>query len=208
MINNMKNKKLFITIIIPLLLTLNLFPSIQSNNYCRKEIIPKGGFTKKIYEINAASSFEYGLKIGEKYRFKYKFLDFFTRYLKTTDENKKDINKQLRSLEKYYPEYIEELNGLSASTNIKLERLIEIQILLSNFFGGNCVVTLSTGPATKNNQTFVSQNWDVAAYSYSKYLVSLYTFMPHIRRIGTNYRYVYLGIPILDEIFLMNEKNV
>jgi len=204
----MTNKKIFIIIIVFLLLSLNLFSSIQSKSSSKSYLNLEFKLKEKSIMITASSSYEYGLKIGEKYRIKYKLLDFFTSFSRNNNIDKNFIKAQLNSLENYCPEYIEELEGLSASTNIRLERLFEIQILLSKIFGGHCTVTLSTGPATKNNQTFVSQNWDASARGLYKYLIRLCTFTPHIRRIGTNYRYVYIGIPILEEIFLMNEKGL
>ena len=205
----MSLRKILLLLIIFSLISISFLPIIDSltiNNIRESHL--RGNSGQSIVYIETSSPYDYGFKAGKIYRLKYKLLDFLFRFIKNDVSTENNIRDQIISLEKYCPEFIEELKGLSASTNIKVERLIGIQNLLSSFLTAHCTVTLSTGPATKNNQTYLSQNWDVYAYGFTKYLVSLYTYVPHIRRIGTNYRYVYLGIPVIGEIFLMNEKGL
>lgn len=183
-----------------------LFLGLALTSTVGSRIIDEKPKIDSIVFLEASNSYNYGFKAGNMYTFQYKILDLLTRFL---DRDKSSDNElRISSLETCCPEFLEELKGLSDSTNIRIERLLEIQVFLSKFLSGHCTVTLSTGPATKDNQTYLSQNWDVYGYGLTKYLVSLYTYMPHIRRIGTNYRYVYLGIPVLSEIFLMNEKGL
>jgi hypothetical protein len=114
------------------------------------------------------------------------------------------------NLEQTYPSYVEELQGLSYSIGIPIETLLALQGYLTTKIGSECTVTASTGPATKNNQTFLTQNLD----TYSPFNLELYLFRLfftknyRIHNVASHYRYVYIGVPILFEYPLLNEKGL
>jgi hypothetical protein len=161
------------------------------------------------------SSYNYGMQIGLRYTTQYRLLTIFCSRLCKNDFKKKNSN-QLNNYEKmirtYYPEYFEELKGLSHATNINIDKLLTVQLILFANQHPECTVTLSTQKATKNNQTFLTQNWD-AKYTNPIVFITRLFFTTHVKIHRVNfstdhYSYVFLGIPILHEILLMNEKGL
>lgn len=215
------NKKCMVLFTIVLFLILAIAPGINSKTI---PVETTKTFFKDKSELtvnclDASSPYDYGLKTGRQFRLQYKLLDILTHLLNKASVDERDIEKQISSLEKYCPDFLEELKGLSQGCNIKIERLLSIQKFLSYYMGRHCSVSLSTSPATKNNQTFLAQNWDVDLIPFGLPILPLiHRWFSYRLRIGpkpffiheikNHYRYVHLGIPILYEIFLMNEKGL
>jgi hypothetical protein len=136
---------------------------------------------------------------------------FNTFYEPTLREQSiKMARTQKGTLEKTCPSYVEELHGLSDSLGIPIETLLALQGYLTTMIGGECTVTASTGPATKHNQTYLTQNLD----TYSPFNLELYLFRLfftknyRVHDVATHYRYVYIGVPLLYEYPLLNEKGL
>lgn len=95
------------------------------------------------------------------------------------------------------PFFLDELKGLSSSVNIKLERLLFLWNSLYSMLGGECTVTLATGKATKNNETFLTFNLDSTPAGMGIFGVMLHRLFIYkfwIVRINTlNYKYAFLG---------------
>lgn len=162
-------------------------------------------------DITPISSYDYGKKMGKNYCATYQFINLFCSLLRPTIN--KHLNPQIQSyisiLKKYSPYYFEELQGLSFSTKIPVERLLLLQSFLSYHFPNRrCTITAATPPATPNNQSYLTQNWDIFAFSPLVPLTRFFTYFPHINTDQSGYRYVYLGVPVLYEIPLMNEKGL
>jgi len=87
-----------------------------------------------------------------------------------------------------------------------------MSVLKNNFLNLGCTTTLSTGKATKNNDTFLTQNFDVVGDLHN--YIDLLTVPPVLGKIriaktkGENYNYAYWGIPSLFEIPIMNEHGL
>ncbi len=193
-----------------LLISVSFLPAIDGLIMDNGELSVGNNSEKSIIYIRASSPYDYGFKAGKLYRLKYKILDLLFLFTKNDNSIEESVEDQISSLEKYCPDFLEELRGLSDSTGIKIERLLEIQRYISSIFRTQCSITASTSPATKNNETFLTQNWDVEApFLFIKLIyTSIKTYFPHICHITSNYKYVYLGLPILDEIFLINERGL
>jgi len=168
-----------------------------------------------IINIGASSSYEYGLKAGKLLKKEYQSLDnLVTRLAKKIDSSQENIENQIKDMEQYCPFFLEELRGLSASTNIKLDNLISLQNKLCSLFDGECTVTLSTGPATKDNETFLTFNIDSSVDGIKDFLFStlstrILSLKCWIARIDTmEYRYAFWGVPVLFEWPFLNEKGL
>ena len=117
-------------------------------------------------------------------------------------------------MEQYCPTFLEELKGLSAGTNIKLDKLLILQNRLYSLFEGQCTVTLSTGPATKNNGTFLTFNIDGGFNGIKEIILSyifhvVLTLRFWVVRVNTDeYKYTFWGIPILYELPFFNEEGL
>lgn len=158
--------------------------------------------------LEKTSSFDYGLNIGRRFKFHYYFIDFIVRFLKKVKIDKKTIQEQQNTLKNYFPSALNEFEGLSASTHIKLERLIYLHNFLHYILGDNCTNILATGKATKDNNTFLIQNLDgniVEAIILRFFSLKICVVKPFD---SNSYRYAYFGIPILFEIPLLNEKGL
>jgi len=168
----------------------------------------------KICSINASNPYDYGFKMGKILNTFYRFLNNFVFTSERTKINESHIKDQIKDIEKYCPFFLEELKGLSASTHIKLENLIILQNKLSSLSDDQCTATLATGKATKNNETFLTFNIDAHADNLGATIHSIligrsFSEKLWVVRINTmRYRYVFLGIPIIKELPLLNEKGL
>jgi predicted choloylglycine hydrolase len=157
------------------------------------------------------TSIEYGKKMGKNYFATYQFINqLFTIFYPRAEKNQESrVQNQIDIMEKYCHSFLEELQGVSFSTRIPIERLVLLQSLLSYHYSHrHCTITGATSPATRNNQSYLTQNWDIFAFSPLVPLTRFFTYFPHINTDESGYRYVYLGIPVLYEIPLMNEKGL
>lgn len=167
------------------------------------------------YEKNCF--FDYGFKTGKKYNQQFKLVNILSNFLIKNKISNSKIKDHIDFLKENYPFFLDELKGLSKSLNTNLGRIVGLQINLNKFlsteFQHQCTATISTGKATNNNMTYLTQNIDNGLNSFSKIItVVLLRFIilnPSIVRMNTlRYKYVYLGIPILWEFPLMNEMGL
>lgn len=217
-------KKILTIFMIFLLIGINSFPLIDSKIIQpNRKILPQESL-ESVSFINASSSFDYGWKAGIHYRLHYKIINLLLELIIKDEISHNYIENQINTMKQFYPSFLKELEGLSKSTGIKIERLIAAQILLSELFGGACTVTASTGGATKNNETYLTENYDTnfdyeSSFKYKLFkifiipLVRSYTWLwnrfINIARPGPQYfKYAFLGIPIIGEITLLNEKGL
>lgn len=196
-----KNKMLAGGIVF-LLLVMVLIPSVESISM------------RRISESDESSFFENGVTAGRQYRVLYRFLDVCAGVKLSSRVSDEEIREHLGLLEEQYPFFFEELRGLSFSTHIQMERLVALQWFFMTQFGGACTTTLSTGDATKFNETFLTQNYDMTIDFNQCPLLSLVGCFfvlrnCHIVRTNTlRYRYVYWGVPVLYEVPALNEAGL
>ena len=203
-------KKIIAIIIIGLFIGLAILPA-NSSEFSQMKLKRKNILYNSEMYYEADSDFEYGKNIGRRYYLAFNVLSKLAFRLLKKEEQRIFLNNaehQKKQLEKYCPMFLDELKGLAASTNIKIERLIVLQLYIASL-SNECTITASTGPATKGNQTFLTQNFDMSIFSPQVLIFRLFfTKKYHIHHISNNYRYVYIGIPILYEYPLLNEKGV
>ncbi len=203
------NKKIISFIILIFFSTPLLNQNVAYSNSPDKNL----GSEESIIYLDACSPYDYGLLVGKQFRAQYKLLDMSSRFLRNNNMNKEEIQEQINNIEKYCPFFLEELKGLSSSLGLKIERLIFIIKSIAYLFTNSCTTTSSTGPATKNNETFLTQNLDQGVNHISNFLGLIFqrlsSYKIKIVKINTiNYRYAFLGTPILLEYPLMNEKGL
>lgn len=168
----------------------------------------------QIQIIDASSPYEYGFKVGTLYAAQYRFINVIVRIFEKRKIDRVCIEKQLKSIEQYFPFVGEELKGLSKSTNIELHRLFLLQSTLFSVCNGQCTTALATGKATKYNETFLIFNIDSSVDGIRDILLStilhrVMSLKSWIVRIHTmNYKYAFWGIPILFEYPFLNEKGL
>ena len=166
--------------------------------------------------FDASSSYDYGYKAGKLLKLQYRLIDLIARFTKINNINKQKIEEQIQFLKQHYTFFLDELRGLSASTNIKLERLLYLKDFLRSL-GGSCTTMLATGPATKNNETFLIDNLDcnissvksiIGAFIINRLFISRKFWIKDISYSELYYKYLYRGFPILMEFPIMNEKGL
>jgi len=176
-------------------------------------------FKSRVYDFNepvnhlcASSHYDYGLKVGKRFRLQYKLLDILSGFLNNDKVSDNEIKDQINDLERYCPFFLDELKGLSSALNIRLEKLFSLQNLFYSVFSGECTATLATGKATKNNETFLTFNLDTTASGkgiFGILLYRLFTYKSWIVSINTlNYKYAFFGIPVIYEFPIINEKGL
>jgi len=207
-------KKLLAICIILMFFGIALMPAINSktNNFGNQIRLFNDKSEESIVNIQASSPYEYGLKVGRRFRLMYKIIDFLADFVKKIQVSKSDIKNQINDMEKNCPFFLDQLKGLSDSLNIKLERLIYLQNLFLSIFNHECTVTLATGKATKNNQTFLTFNVDTRigiGETISTILHRMFSLKCWIVRINTiRYKYAFWGIPVIYEFAFLNEKGL
>jgi len=175
---------------------------IKPQKINKKELIP---IENKIVHIHANSFYDYGYKVGELILFN-KTLNLFFRAL-VNHINKKNRTENLE-IHKYAPFYNEMLNGFSDRLKITLNQALLLQDQISKSLNSEaCTITLSTGPATKNNETFLSQNFDNDPLSSLIWFIGLSRIF-YIAHIENYYSYSFIGIPIFLECRILNEKGL
>lgn len=206
----MITKKVLAFFTISLFIGLTILPAIDGRITNTKNIITffNDKSEIKIQSLDASSPYDYGLKVGRHLGLQYKLIDLLTRITNKHSTNTKDIKEQINDMEQYCPFILEEFKGLSASTHIKLERLLYLQKLLYSIFDRGCTTTASTGNATKNNETFITQNIDATGRGIGAFLNRLLYSKLRIKKTTIRYKYVFYGIPILYEIPILNEKGL
>jgi len=182
----------------------------QSTTEQKQDAFLKEIIKNQVICFNEFSPYEYGFKTGRDFNFEYRLLDVLFKFTK----NKKEYTQnQLTTMKEQFPFFFEELKGLSDSTNIKLERLISIQKYLNIILDKGCTTTLSTGKATKYNETFLTQNLDQGTKGFGSYLsiliLRLFTLKCNIMTRNTiRYKYAFWGVPVLHEIPFLNEAGL
>ena len=156
--------------------------------------------------INAQNHYDYGFKAGKKYFFIYKILNLLSNFMIKT-QIEYNYTKLLENLSIYSPWVVEELQGLSNSTNIEIKKLLNIFNLFT--INDGCTVILATGNATKNNETFLAQNIDIKITNIkSTFVRQIYRLLTNIFVVADiqteNYSYIFYGIPVFYEVPLMN----
>ena len=201
----MFGKKIMIVTTLFVVIQLLIMPLINSQK------IDSINLEKELHLQTYSSSYEYGFNNGKNHRQLYRLIDIIVNFIDKKGLKEEELSNIIELIETYCPMFLDELKGLSDSTNIKLERLISLQHSLYTIFGNKCTTTLSTGNATKNNETFLTQNWDVNAKGSLFYilLLRLLSYKINIVRIKTmNYSYAYIGFPIIYELPLFNEMGL
>jgi len=207
------NKKILTILITVILLILTNFSIVHSELTNTKisqaeQIIGLDFYNEKQNKLY----FEYGRKTGIENYGLYQLIVKFA--LNKIEKNNKlyyinEINNIKYTLKKYSPFYLEEIRGLSQGLNIDIDKLVKVQIYLASLLKNECTTTLSTGSATLHNETFLTQNYDTKYYDFINPIIRLFfTRIYHKNAIADGYDYIYLGIPILYEIPLMNEKGL
>ena len=186
---------------------------ILSSNTCVYVSSVSSASNTTLLEIDAAvSSYEYGKIIGCRFYLMFHFMCALFNMITPSciKENIfKNVEQHKKTIKQYCPSFLEELQGLSESLNIKIDALLALRLHLTTF-GGECTVTASTNPATKYNQTFLTENLDVnSRFNLATSLFRLFfTKKYRIHNVKSDLKYTYLGIPILFEYPLINEKGL
>lgn len=203
------NKKICSTLIIFMFIFLVFNPIISSNgtkiDNSRKILKPF------VFKISADSAYDYGYKVGQKFRIFYIILDKISKY---TDNNSDKENPSYYefNLSQINCEFgKDEIRGLSDAINRGTEEILQKFNYLKSFFSNMCTVIASTGKATKNNETILSQTIDINFQTqnrintlYSR-LMTNFCFVVDIQGC---YSYSFIGIPILLEFPMINEKGL
>ena len=218
----MKLKSLAVVIIL-LFIGLSISPSTNSSilDINNKKMFFQNEAELSINTFEASSPYDYGFKAGKTLNGLYRLIDTFVRFIRDCKIDNGYIENEVDAMKTYCPYILEELNGLSASTNIKLERLLYLKYFLNYYIEERCMTFACTGPATKNNATFIVQKIDTSNCHYklplSKILTLVMQRLIHSRLFWvkdetpyypSNYKYVYYGIPLLFEWPLINEKGL
>ncbi len=117
-----------------------------------------------VLSIRAESNYEYGVAVGEIFGGAYESaIPLIKAFLKSrgmnTGEAMEKAERHASVLEKYYPEYLERLEGLSSSTGIGLLELLTIKMAMPSMLTG-CTTTASAPPATSDGQVYITWNFD------------------------------------------------
>lgn len=208
-----KRKAIFILFLFLGLTLFQMLPS-QSANKFNSNRATINNVLDSITYIEASDPYDYGLKVAKLHRPTYRLLNFITILLSKNNIDQKQAENQLISLKKSSPIFYEELRGLSDGLNIKINRFVNIAEFIPSVCSRGCTATISTGKATKNNDTFLTFNLDSSIDSirniiFTYFLHRVMSYKVWVVKINTmQYRYAFWGIPIIYELPFINEKGL
>ncbi len=124
-----------------------------------------------------------------------------------------EVDKQIALLKKNLPSFFQELFNVSIGAHIGLQKLMAMQIVLGRYMDKACTVTAMTAPATGDNHTYMTQNFDLNMFDLLKPIFRFFfTRKPRLHEFRQDhnppYDYMYLGIPVIFEVPLLNEKGL
>ena len=94
-------KKIIVTCIVILLISLAAIPTINGNTNNSKLLEGLSQSQSEDYEnyIEASSPYDYGLKVGRQFRFQYKLLDIIAGFTKNDKISEEDVENEMRLIE-------------------------------------------------------------------------------------------------------------
>ncbi len=214
--------KVYSNSVLVLLLFLMIFTpitnafSVKTNIFKNKDLFKlEKEHSTDIVCVEGNSHYNFGFNIGRKYGFMYKSINFFTKLFRKENTNDDaELTNHVIFLKNSCPQIYQEIKGLSDAIGISVERIASLKKSLQPFLRHGCTVTASTGNATKNNETFLTQNMDLYRHEFKSFYFRLLfskLWIPHLwvkKYKNFEYSYVILGIPIIAEKPLMNEKGL
>ena len=171
---------------------------------------------KDIGYISSDNLYDYGYKVGRMLKKQINIKNVFENFFQKIQIEQEKITEITDNYEKTYPLFFNEMQGFSKGIDLDLNSCIFLHNFMSQYLvqiGKECTSTLSTGKATKNNETFLTQNVDqelkgIGKNIYFFFLRSI-TFKLWIVDVkSVKYMYCYFGIPIIFEFPLLNEKGL
>lgn len=172
-------------------------------------------------------NYKFGIDVGDKFSHFYHII-VLTCFNLQTLKNKENLLLKANALKEKYQEYapdlIDEYKGLSESTGIAINKLIATNIFIKSIIKSGCTTTISTGNATLNNDTFLTQNIDITLKNDNAFLNKLK--IPSIAKIllikitrmmlkfyflkgsSSGNKYMILGLPGIYEHIIMNDKGL
>lgn len=178
----------------------------EEYNMNYKEDIP-------VVEIKAKTDFEYGLKEGKFLKEYYGdgIKALYNAWKEKVVTMEKEAKQHVKTLQKYYPSFLERLQGLSDALCIPLLHLVALDLMFPSIFMKKdaCTSAAIAAAATKDNQTYISWNIDVN-YLY-KIIFSRYLSPPPLIICNITGKYKYVKFGILPSIFgfgFLNEKGL
>lgn len=203
------SKKIGGCCIVCILIFMTFSPILESTT-----ITDEQGFKSDFLTNKSNSFYSAGVQAGQDYYPMYQLLQKYSQFGTNDKVTDGEITSDLIMLQEQYPFFYDELLGLSSSTHLSVHQLLAIQRFLQVSLGGACTTTLSTGPATKENQTYLTQNFDMGGDFNHYPLVTIFTTKIFLRNLHFNkintlrYRYAYWGIPVLYEVYVLNEQGL
>jgi hypothetical protein len=176
----------------------------------------------KVNYIKASSDFEYGKKAGRMYAPIIKILPSVAPMRLKMMDMPLPSPDHASYLEDNYPEMLERLDGIQASTKVKSEQLILLGMAFNAFLGkggAGCTTSASAPPATVGEEVLLTWNLDFS-YKYKTFLPDLISDpevdkpevlgMPlfFVRDIEGHNKVFCLGIPGVLEMPLINDKGL
>jgi hypothetical protein len=106
------------------------------------------------------------------------------------------------TLTEYFPEQLERLRGMSMALSIDPVEAIALSMFLNK--GQQCAQGASAPPATKDNQVYLTWNFETLMAARPLFILPLFSI---VENPGV-YKFCFLGLPYFFGVPLMNEKGL
>ena len=155
------------------------------------------------------ADYEYGFSLGQQWKQLYRLvLDISWKpFNLVTDDPLQAARKHVEALQKYYPEQLARLQGLSDAIEIDLLKVVAASIYLPPLFLKGCTTSASAPPATKDGEVFLTWNLDLWPFWGLKQLVVTIPPLSVVSPPEKN-SYIIFGIPLIAGIGLLNEEGL
>lgn len=107
-----------------------------------------------------------------------------------------------RTLEEYFPEQLERLRGMSQALSMDPVETVALSMFLNR--GQQCAQGASAPPATKDNQVYLTWNFETLMAARPLFILPLFSIVEN----PGAYKFCFLGLPYFFGVPLMNEKGL
>ena len=153
-------KKMLATVVV-ILLAMTQMPAIISETLIENnERFLTNSFDSRIICNNFESPYEYGEWVGENLAAWFSGFNFEDLIGEDNISIELEWLKSIKDTCDIANFSYEELKGLADALDINIEDVVYLQKLMDSIVSEECTTTLSTIPATKNGETFLTKNMD------------------------------------------------
>ena len=155
-----------------------------------------------IGNVEAYNFFEDGYTLGKNFKEGYSTIVKEAKQYSFYEKAKELSIGHKEDLARYYPEYLERLDGIARAAGVSTKDLIAATFVLN--LGPKCAQAGVAPPATKDGQVYLSWNFESALMARPLFTIPFFVVV----RPTSGYKYLFWGVPYILGVSIMNETGL